>query len=266
MSLGEALKQLEDKLDAAFAAEAPSSGEHAAQTAAPEIRQGAEQELPRPTQAELAARADLQREPVCGQYRRLADRIASLASAGGPVCLLLVAAEKEPHVADVLMRVALLLSQRDGRRVLLVDGDPAHRRLSAGLNVDSQAGFCDVLAQGDDWKTLVRPTATGRVGVLPAGSHVTQATPQCVEDVERLLSEWKQTWPVVLMGAAHAGSALTRSLAKACDAVFLLVRLGQTESAAASSALDELRGAGGRVLGCVVTNVPRETEEAFADL
>ena len=91
---------------------------------------------------------------------------------------------------------------------------------------------------------------------MPAGKTRSSLHSVDPDELSRLLAELNARWPLVLIDGGNVGSRLTESLAAVCDGVYLLVQLGETDWDDAADAVSDLHAAGGRVHGCIVTNVP----------
>jgi hypothetical protein len=91
--------------------------------------------------------------------------------------------------------------------------------------------------------------------MLPAG----QAPPAVTIDTARLaavLNEFKVVFRWVLIDGGSVPGPFGEALLNAADASVLVVRLGQTDREEAQSAVQAAQTAGGRLIGCLITNVP----------
>jgi len=190
------------------------------------------------------------------QYRELTANLLAKHPAAMPRSLMFVGAGYRGHVTAALGCVGTLAVDQGPGSVLLLDADPADRELTHALEMADEPGLGDVLAGRTAWHDLVMPTATERLHVLPAGGDGFTPSAASGIDLERLLDELNARWQWVLVDGGNVGSPLAESLAAACDGTYLLVQLGETGWDDAADAVADLQAAGGRVLGCIVTNVP----------
>ena len=70
----------------------------------------------------------------------------------------------------------------------------------------------------------------------------------------RLFDEFNAAFRFTLIDAGGAADVFAKTAGRNCDAAYLIVQLGTTNTAAARTALGALYSEGARVLGCVVTN------------
>ena len=147
---------------------------------------------------------------------------------------------------------AVLLAEKRGKKVLLIDGDLARGPLSKALESERCAGLNEVATGKLDLKSSFQPTATVGLSFLPAGQLQTKSDPAAVEAAEQLPRLVKGDFDLVLIDAGSAwDEAVCSALACASDATYLVVELGAVEMVTAQAALARLRSAGARVLGCI---------------
>lgn len=207
-----------------------------------------------PGPLELAAVDALANEILGGQYRDLARRIADAARRGRSSKVLLIGAEHQPHVTDTAVRIAMAMAEGRQSEVLLLDGDFADMALSTGMNASSEAGLSEVIKGRLAWQQAVRPTATPGVCLLPAGRTAAPSTSEvdaCVGDV---LTEMAGRWDAVLIDGGSMNEPSARALYTVASSVYVVIRLGETLSAAIKSAIGRLHDARARLRGCIVTN------------
>ncbi len=84
---------------------------------------------------------------------------------------------------------------------------------------------------------------------LPGGGAAAATIPMPGWTLDRGIAEG---WSLVLLDMASLTHAEVAPLARHCDGVYLVVRLGHTARRAVTEAASVIRGAGGRLLGCAV--------------
>jgi capsular exopolysaccharide synthesis family protein len=143
------------------------------------------------------------------------------------------------------------------KRVLLIDGDVRNPRVHEALGLSNQFGFADLLEQSDpDLSSGPIPSGIDRLFVLPVGA----ATPRTKNllasaRLAQILSAYEAQYDFVLIDTApalHMRDA--RMLARAADAVILIVRAGRTSREAASAVIEKFRQDGTAVLGVVLND------------
>jgi Mrp family chromosome partitioning ATPase len=209
---------------------------------------------PEPSSAELAALLDLNDAELCAQYTQLGQRMLSeLSTTTTKSCAAIVSVEHQPHLTDVALRTAMSLC-RSGKQVLLIDAALADKQLTNGLLMPVEFGLSEVLKGRIPWQQAVRATATPGLCVLPAGRLT---PPRLADDDHRLkdvLKELTSQWDLVLLDGGSLAETSARYVAAAARNVYLVVRLGETDAAAAEKAVRALTAPEIAVRGCIVTN------------
>ena len=221
---------------------------------------GAGQTAPRdsqpPSPLEQAARVDLEDNVLGQQYRELTEHLLACLTSPSPTCMMFMGAEAQPHVTTTVMRVGLQMAETSSAKVLLIDGNLAEKTLSANFQLKGKVGLVDVLKRRACWQDAITTTASERLSVMAGGCGMLPGAAGEAEQWGPLLDQWKQHWQFLLIDAGRATSPLTMSLAKYCDAAYLLVRLGQTDATSAQQAISKLQSQGAPMNGCILTNVP----------
>jgi Mrp family chromosome partitioning ATPase len=141
---------------------------------------------------------------------------------------------------ELLMALAPELAKRTTGGVLVVDANYRKPDLTARLNVPVNSTHARSL--------LIYPTNLPRLSVLPAPT----ATKWRSEGFDPSASEeLREGWPLVLVDAPSLAHPEVAPMAKRCDGVYLVVRLGHTARRAVAEAAEVIRTSGGRLLGCV---------------
>lgn len=146
-----------------------------------------------------------------------------------------------------------------GQRTLLIDADLHRPRVADLLSLGSGPGLSEVLAGTAEFGSAVRRAAVGSLDVLTAGSAPADPTEKVQSDaMDSLLAKVRDAYDVVLVDAP---SLLTVSdgalLTAATDGAILVVRYGRTTEADLRAATTRLDLVHGRVLGSVLTGVPK---------
>ncbi len=158
----------------------------------------------------------------------------------------------------------------DGKTSLLIALAPQLAKWIAGgmLVVDANFRKPDLTArlnmppgETPTRPALIYPTNLPRLNVLPAlrcrgGSATATPTHSCtatpIKPAGSWIEELREGWSLVLLDTASLAHSEVTPLARCCDGVYLVVRLGHTTRRAVAEAARAIRGAGGRLLGSVV--------------
>lgn len=149
-----------------------------------------------------------------------------------------------------ILQAAMILAEKRGKRVLLVDGDVARRALSDGLEYGHCPGFSELSAGKVEIRNAYQATATKQLLFMPAGQMQPANGSGAEAALEKAVGELKADFDCVLI---DAGGELASALAQVSDAAYLVVELGTVETNTAQATLARLRAAGARVLGCIAT-------------
>lgn len=144
-----------------------------------------------------------------------------------------------------------------GDKVVVVDCDLRRRRLSTSLGITPKVGLVEVLmGEADLDGALVYDNPTG-VGILPlTGDKVTPEDLFGSDAMVRLMEELGSRFDLVVLDTAPVlALADTRALVSHVDALVLLARWRKTPQKAVEHAIRLLRGAEGRIVGVMLSQV-----------
>ena len=146
----------------------------------------------------------------------------------------------------------------DGKRVLLIDADTRRHSLTECLGIDADAGLCELLQGKVAFNdVVVSPGAPRRPHVLPLADNTDESYDLfSTKAFEQLLEELKKRFDVIVIDSAPVlAVAEPISIAGRVDAVVLVTRWSKTPVDVVLKALEEIKRAGGRVVGTVLTQV-----------
>jgi Mrp family chromosome partitioning ATPase len=103
------------------------------------------------------------------------------------------------------------------------------------------------------WRDAVCRTPWKRLDVLSAQTAAANEVRVTSAGLRSFLEELRGSYQYVLIDAASLAHPVTASMARFCDGVFLVLRLGRTGRRAARRAVRTLQDRGARLLGCVLT-------------
>ena len=137
-----------------------------------------------------------------------------------------------------------------GRSVVLVDGDLRRRSASALLAPMRTSDPAQTNSMGAHWQQRLIKDPESTLAFLPAPVDPRMLTQVTVEDAVQLFDALKREYEYVIVDTAPVlGLAETRALARAADAVMLVIRWQKTTSRAAFSAATALRECQANLIG-----------------
>ena len=146
-----------------------------------------------------------------------------------------------------------------GRRVLLIDADcrrPTQHRIHA---IASAPGLSTILAGGGTLSDTVKPTSIERLSLLPAG-EIPANPAELLDSVafNELLNAAAAEYDQVIIDSPPIVPVTdARVIAARADAVVLVLRAERSTRRLANHAREALISVGARVIGVVVSDVPR---------
>ncbi|MCG5433886.1 AAA family ATPase [Mycobacterium sp. MYCO198283] len=152
-----------------------------------------------------------------------------------------------------------------GEYVLLVEGDTRQAVIADLVGVRSENGLADVLANRDALDYAICSTPYANLYVLaanePAGTDPNFGAPVLPEILEKMTGLFDR---IIVDGPPTLATADSGLLSAACRATVLVVRAGRSTLDDVETTLHDLRAAGGKVIGTVLTAapVPRHTKAA----
>ena len=168
-------------------------------------------------------------------YLGSADRVVGLLSADDPI------------VADAAAaRLAFGLAAHSNGRLLLIEPARTTLRLSGGGPI---VDWADLIAERVSEDDAVRAVDDERVGLLRFAPPREQGA---IADAKR---EWPESfghYRRIVLNAGGVDAWGVALLSSACDAVFLVIRLGESSRRQVQGRIDRLRHAGVALRACVV--------------
>jgi Mrp family chromosome partitioning ATPase len=205
-----------------------------------------------PTGAERAVRRTLgephRRQPPAD----LAARLRQDAHKTGSRTFVLAGIGAESSTHETALHVASLLAE-EGGRVLLIDGDLARRLLSTDLDYLQEPGLSNFSRDSTALGDLLQPTGQSGLSFLPVGTQRFADLDASADVLVRSVGQLAAHYDLVLVDGGRTGDSSLPTLARLCDATYVVVQLGAVEASQAQQALRGLRAAGARVLGCIAT-------------
>ena len=165
-----------------------------------------------------------------------ADGILRQLPLNRPTIVALTSAGDGDGKTSLLVGLAPQLVKRIAGSVLVVDANLRNPDLTARLRMP--------LGEKATRPALIYPTNLPRLNVLP--------TPRSLGVDGRWIEDLRDAWPLVLLDMPSLVHPEVASIARYCDGIYLVVRVGHTARRAVTQAARVIRGFGVRFLGCVV--------------
>lgn len=198
--------------------------------------------------------------PDAEAYRGLRTNLQYVDVDRPPRVILATSAVEGEGKSTVVANLAVALTMTQ-KRVVVVEADLRRPRVAALLGeVDSSVGLTTVLAGRVDLDEAVQPAASAvhvlAAGIMPPNPSELLASRQMQEVLEAL----RRRYDVVLVDSPPL-LAVTDAAAMGpfSDGALLVCRFGKTSGAAVRSTAESLAAVSTRVLGTVMTMVPRHS-------
>lgn len=197
--------------------------------------------------------------PAAEAYRTGSLNLAAVAEEAGARTILVAGPVSGEGTTTTAASLAISHAER-GQKVVLVSGDLRRPDVHDLIGAEQEPGLSELL-QGKSQRNLVQKLRT-HLEFVGSGSTVDRpdqvlAGANLRNALNKLASGAKSSngspGKVVLVDSAPVlGAAETLALARAVDGVVLVVRAGVTRRQAAARAVEQIRRAGGQLLGVVL--------------
>lgn len=153
-----------------------------------------------------------------------------------------------------------IVSAETGRRVLLIEADLRRPRAADYLGLERAVGLSNVLAGQVAVRDVLQPWGSDGLMVLPSGSVPPNPSEMLgSQNMVNLLADLRTMFDLVIIDTPPllpvTDGAVAATLA---DGVLVVVRYGKTTRNQVSSSLYSLEAVDARILGCVLSMVPRK--------
>jgi len=197
------------------------------------------------------------------------DSIRTLVLQGGresPKVIMVTSPAEREGKSSVAANLAASIARAD-KRTLLLEGSLRNPSVHAALQLDpSTPGMAELLRGETTGNEVIQPTAIDGLFAVASGA-VDYAAINALSRPElgRILQGFRDSFDHVVIDAGPVlAYADTLLIGQGCDVTLLAVMRDVSSVAAISAAVDRLRSAGVRVLGCVVSGTPEATPKAWS--
>jgi len=157
-----------------------------------------------------------------------------------------------------------IANAKNGQKTLLIDGDLRRPSIQRVMNLDSERGLADVLAENSPWKdALVQKSGVANLDILLAGS-ASARTPEVIGPrLDQLIDEATKTYDLVILDSPPVhGFPEPLRMATAVDGVMIVALAGRTNRKALAATLAVLTRLRAHVLGVVLNQVNVNSSES----
>jgi len=199
------------------------------------------------------------------QYRAIRTNLRAANPRNEPRALLFTSAEAGAGKSVSVSNLALSMAECADLEVCLVDADLRAAGLSELFGLQGSPGVAEVLLQRSEPRPILCPTPRENLWLIPAGDPGEDANRTLASAYLPELIGWlKRRHRYVLIDSAPALLfSDAGELARVSDGVILTVAIGGTQKTEADRALSQLRSAGARVVGTLVTGAESAEDDSY---
>lgn len=199
-------------------------------------------------------------------YRMLRTNIEFARAEGGGNSFCVLSPGAGEGKSFTIANLAYVYAQH-GARVLIVDSDLRRPGLHRFLNISSEPGLADYLADAKTVDNIIRPTALPNISVITSGSgrSAKSALPMLTsERMATLIQQVGQQFDIVLYDTPPVlGVSDAAVMAREVGTSLLLIQHRRYPRKMARRAVEVIEHAGGKLLGVIVNNVHAGQDETY---
>jgi capsular exopolysaccharide synthesis family protein len=153
-----------------------------------------------------------------------------------------------------------IVSAETGRRVLLIEADLRRPRAADYLGLERAVGLSNALAGQVPVRDVIQPWGTDGLMVLPSGSVPPNPSEMLgSQNLVNLIADLRTMFDLVIIDTPPMLPVTDGAVASTvADGVLVVVRYGKTTRNQVNASIDSLEAVDARILGCVLTMVPRK--------
>ena len=170
----------------------------------------------------------------------------------GTTVLMFASTDRYSESERLATSIAVSLSNRATRQVMLVDSDFEKRYLTRVYGLELDPGISNYLFQSPPSSNWLYKTDRQRVDFVPAGDFPFRSVATETSNMTRWLQGLKKDYSFICVNAGDAHGASIPLWSQHCGGAYLSVNKQQSSQAIACSAVARLRRLETRLLGCVV--------------
>jgi len=187
-------------------------------------------------------------------YRNLVQAVKRDTSTIVSPIIAIVGIDECDATGFVAASLASLLVEQASRSLLLVEANPHQRRLAALYGARQAVGLCESIAGRCEESGVILRTSLERLNLLPFGQASTAEAQLLPQGLPSEIRRLHLRHGAMVLDAGPLTSAWALAASQAADAVYLLIRLGDTAAEYAATSVNRFRTAGGKLTACVAMN------------
>lgn len=178
--------------------------------------------------------------------------------------ILVTSASPGEGKSTTIANLAVVLSQQ-GKRVLLVDADMRKPTVHYTFRVDNLVGLTNLLTGQEKIEGVIQATRVSNLSVIPCGPIPPNPSELLGSNrMQQVLDELLTEFDYVLFDAPPVlAVADPIVLANLCDGSVLVVSSGKTDRDGALKAKEQLDQSKAKLLGAVLNEKPRSTDQYY---
>lgn len=202
--------------------------------------------------------------PLAEEFRKVRTNLQFVDVDRPPKAIIVTSALSGEGKTTTICNLAVTLA-RAGHRVVVVDTDLRRPLAADYLGLEDGVGVTSVLAGRIDLRHAIQPWAEDLFDVLASGPIPPNPSELLASrQMTHLLAELRESYDVVLLDTPPVLPVTDAAvLGAACDGALVVVRYGRTTIHQADTAASALRSASVRMLGTVLTMVPRASKRSY---
>lgn len=214
------------------------------------VSQPAPSQRPQPTPTETELRALLSSEAHSRPYRDLLATVSR--GVVGKLCpvVAIVGLDEQDATAHVAAALSTLFADQQTKTTLLIEANPA-RNLSRFFGLSPASGLAEILAGRAQRSGAVAATSHPRLDLLPFGQATAEQAQLLPQVLAAEIAQLRTMHGSAVIDAGSLSSPWALTASQAADAVYLVVRVGNTSAEFASACVQTFRAAGGKLTGCI---------------
>lgn len=207
------------------------------------------------------------KSPISEQFRTLRTNINFMAIDHPIKTLALTSANISEGKSTVTDNLAIVWAQT-GQKVLLVDADLRRSTLHRTFNLDNREGLTTILtshARTVDLNKIIQPSGIDNLSLLPSGP--TPPNPAELLSSQRMkefLKAARERYDMVIVDVPPMLEVTdTQVISHNLDAIFLVIKQGQTQKLGAKRTVELLKLAHANLLGYVMNDVESDSGAGY---
>lgn len=192
---------------------------------------------------------------IAEQYRSLRTRLLSMNSGSEPQVLAVTSAVPREGKSVTALNLAVILSEIQHLRVLVIDGDFRRSSLARLLNQPGAPGLADMLRGQATLESIIQPTAMPNLMFAPAGKMGNRSAADLLssETLARTLRKLQTQYQYIIVDTPPATTVTDVGvIGQLCHAVVMVIRMNRTPGPVVRRAVRMLQVNNIPVAGCVL--------------